>query len=224
MNYKVFLSALFSLITLSLQAQVTIGLDKKAVDGALLQIKNKEVTNPVSVTDVTNATVDENGGGIALPRVHLVSKTTLQPFVANDADFTANTDKIKEKHAGLMVYNLTTTGDFAQGIYTWNGSEWKGENTTQDRFFYMPSFNLPITAISQNNYYPIYPEYQAQFTKAGLPIYPSTEIEFRITHYDASVIDNISFPAEYDNLYMKYDVVSTTAPAGSFMNIIIVVK
>jgi hypothetical protein len=233
MNCKVLLFAFFSLITFNLTAQVTIGLDENAVEGALFQIKNKKVTNPASVTDVTNATVDENGGGLALPRVHLVAKSTLQPFVPNDAAFVANTNKIKEKHAGLMVYNLTTTGDFKQGIYTWDGTEWKmvGEDSasgftgdsTQDKFFYMPSFNLPISTTG-TAYYSIYSEYQTQFNKAGLPVYPADKVEFKVTYHDSSIINNIYFLPDAGNIYMIYDVLSTTAPAGSFLNIIIVVK
>ncbi len=110
----------------SLYAQVTVGIDKPAEKAALLQIKNVEVGTPSSVTDLSNATVDENGGGLALPRVHLENKNTLQPFISTlSMDWgEAAVNKIKEKHAGLMVYNLTTTGDFKQGVYVWDGTQW----------------------------------------------------------------------------------------------------
>lgn len=116
----------YSLLTNSLFAQVTIGLDEETEKAALLQIKNVKVTMPASVTDPSNASVDKDGGGFALPRVHLVDKTTLEPFIPiHDMDWIeAQVNKIKEKHAGLMVYNLTTTGDFEQGVYVWDGAQW----------------------------------------------------------------------------------------------------
>jgi|GEM_PF-6251337 hypothetical protein len=114
------------LFAFNASSQVTVGMDEQAEKAALFQIKNVKVGRPVSVTDLTNASVDKNGGGLALPRVHLKSKTTLEPFIeTTDMEWIeASINKVKEKHAGLMVYNLTTTGDFKPGIYVWDGSQW----------------------------------------------------------------------------------------------------
>lgn len=108
----------------TMQAQVTVGLDKKPVDAALLEVKSQEANNPVSVTDISNIT--SSTGGLGLPRVWLESLTTLQPFIAlTDPQWVnAGTTKIKEMHAGLLVYNLNTTAPFTLGIYVWDGSKW----------------------------------------------------------------------------------------------------
>ncbi len=125
-NRKIIISVCLLLFTFSLFAQVTIGIDETAEKAALLQIKNVKVQKPSSVTDLSNASVDKDGGGLALPRVHLKNKNTLEPFIEPlSMDWIeAALNKIKEKHAGLMVYNLTTTGDFKQGIYVWDGTQW----------------------------------------------------------------------------------------------------
>jgi len=161
-------------------AQVSIGSTEAPSKAALLQLKNLEVTNPTSVTGTTNVTADKDGGGLGLPRVMLVDKTTLQPFIPADAAWTANTDKVKEKHAGLMVYNIyvspvgETNADkqFQQGIYLWDGSVWAlaGEgNNKGERYFRMPPFGLPMLKITQPTdpkpTYDLYAEYVRQFTK-----------------------------------------------------------
>lgn len=99
-------------------AQVTIGSGIPPVRGALLDIKEKEPDNE-------NITAET--GGLLLPRVGLKSKSTLIPFIANDADFQNNTDNVKDKHIGLIVYNVTI--DFAEdlcpGTYEWTGNVWE---------------------------------------------------------------------------------------------------
>lgn len=196
-----------------LKAQVTIGSGVEPNKGALLDLKEKNPADP----SIDNSTANK---GIGLPRVNLTSLTTL-------SDISDAVGK-ELQHTGLIVYNVNTvTADnISPGIYVWDGIQWvKGNSETAacKEFYYMPSFNLPLSGLG-TQYYPIYLEYKNQFTKAGLPVYPADKIEFRITYNDPSLITNISFPAEYGNEYMKYDVVSTTAPVGSFTNIIIVVK
>ncbi len=196
-----------------LSAQVTIGSGIEPNQGALLDLKEKDPVDPT----IDNSTANK---GLGLPRVNLTSLTTL-------SDISEAVGK-EVQHTGLMVYNINTVvaSNISPGIYIWDGTQWvKGCTGTSscNEFYYMPSFNLPLSAAG-TQYYPIYMEYQTQFTKAGLPVYPADKIEFRVTHNDPALITDISFPAEYGNEYMKYDVVSTTAPVGSFTNIIIVVK
>ncbi|MFV0329963.1 MAG: hypothetical protein ACK5KL_09130 [Dysgonomonas sp.] len=218
---RVVLILLFFFFIAKVSSQVTIGSGTSPEKAALLQLKDSE-------PDTENVT--SKTGGLLLPRVKLENKSTLMPFIPDDDDFKNNVDNVKDKHKGLVVYNMSTSAGFETGAYIWDGTEWilyKGNATAdspQDKFFYMPSFNIVVAGVSQDNYYPIYGEYQAQFEKAGMYVYPADKIEFRVTHNDPSVIDNISFPAEYGNMYMKYDILSATAPAGSFLNIIIVVK
>ena len=109
---------------ITLHAQVTIGVDKTPSRASILELKTQEVTSPVSVTDDSNVTSTK--GGFGLPRVKLKSLTTLEPFIeTTDAEWMDPTaSKIKEKHAGLLVYNLNTTSPFVLGIYVWDGSRW----------------------------------------------------------------------------------------------------
>jgi hypothetical protein len=58
-----------------------------------------------------------------LPRVALVSNTSLEPLVS-DADI-ATTPSLATDHAGLQVYNLTTANGLQEGIYYWSGSSWR---------------------------------------------------------------------------------------------------
>jgi hypothetical protein len=104
---------IFLLLTLpfcfvsKINSQATIGSPIEPERGALLEIKNKKAINPASVTDVANVTVDAAGGGIRLPRVYLNDRKTLEPFIPeNDLEWSSNKDNIKERHAGLMVYNI----------------------------------------------------------------------------------------------------------------------
>lgn len=122
---KLILSLIFATtFIIAMQGQVTIGSNNPPSKAALLDIKDKDATNPITVTDDANITSTK--GGLVLPRVKLVDPVTLEPFIpTTDTEWTsAATSKIKEKHAGLMVYNLTVNTNFAQGIYIWNGSKW----------------------------------------------------------------------------------------------------
>lgn len=99
-------------------AQVTIGEGEEPVGGALLQLKNKLNIND----ERANATK-----GLALPRVDLTSRTDLFPMYNSDgAGGYQNHSKTAEdpRHAGLMVYNLSTENDFEEGIYVWDGEKW----------------------------------------------------------------------------------------------------
>jgi hypothetical protein len=105
----------------------SIGLDSAAARAALLDVKSVQsaVGAVSSVTDAANVTSTD--GGLLLPRVQLVNDSTLEPFIAKtDAQWTANTNALKERHAGLMVYNLTEdeNENFSPGIYYWDGEKW----------------------------------------------------------------------------------------------------
>ena len=201
----------FLCISGGLKAQVTIGSGIEPNKGALLDLKEKNPEDP----DTNNSTANK---GLGLPRVNLTTLTAISDISEATGEELA--------HTGLMVYNVNTisSANISPGLYIWDGTQWVKSNAASMEFFYMPSFNLPLGTVSIDNFYPIYSEYVIQFTKAGLPVYAANEIEFRITHYEPSLIDNISFPSEYGNQYMKFDIISNQAPEGSFLNIIIVVK
>ncbi|MDR2474781.1 MAG: hypothetical protein LBD45_02880 [Bacteroidales bacterium] len=109
----------------SLSAQVTIGADVEPQKAALLELATQQA-------DGDNVTSTK--GGLIIPRVKLVSATTLEPFIATtDPDWTNNaTTKIKEKHAGLIVYNLTANTTFSKGLYVWDGAEWREHKHARD--------------------------------------------------------------------------------------------
>ncbi|NDW11255.1 hypothetical protein D0T56_16560, partial [Dysgonomonas sp. 520] len=106
-------------------AQVTVGSDIPATRAALMELKTQQTTGKVtSVIDDANITSTQ--GGLLLPRVKLVDAQTLEPFISKtDTEFVNNTNSLKEKLAGLMVYNLYSNGStLYPGVFTWNGSEW----------------------------------------------------------------------------------------------------
>jgi hypothetical protein len=108
-----FLILLVSGLVFSVQAQVTVGMGEEPTKGALLQLKNKEVTG-----DIANA-----DKGFGLPRVELTSLTELSPMFPATPPVDNGT---KLEHTGLTVYNVNVDAaiPLAEGIYTWDGSKW----------------------------------------------------------------------------------------------------
>jgi hypothetical protein len=128
MKTKTFKTKLAAMLLMALafsfpvKAQVTIGSGIEPQRGALLDVKSKDAATP------GGETTDQNGGGILMPRVELVDINSLEPFIAagdQDADTKAN-------HKGLVVYNLTATGGFAAGPYSWDGTKWVGGADAND--------------------------------------------------------------------------------------------
>jgi hypothetical protein len=91
-------------------AQVTIGINEEPAEGALLQLK-----------DIANAASGDKNAekGLLMPRISLISHTTLEPLVRNASK------KEEKECTGLIVYNLTENDYLKKGIVVWNGSEWK---------------------------------------------------------------------------------------------------
>ncbi len=103
-------TVLVGLVTLSLHSQVTIGSGLEPVGGALLDLKEQDKGDGSE-----NATK-----GVMLPRVELSDLNKLYPMFTGTYDADQDT-----KHTGLTVYNLNKCdGKFAQGVYTWTGTEW----------------------------------------------------------------------------------------------------
>ncbi|MDR2495721.1 MAG: hypothetical protein LBD21_01140 [Tannerellaceae bacterium] len=108
----------------ALHAQVTIGSGGLPARAALLDLKSMDAVNPPGATDPLN--VSSVTGGLLLPRVKLLDRYTLEPFIAtSDADWQNNAStRLKEMHAGMMVYNISNRAPFRPGVYTWNGDRW----------------------------------------------------------------------------------------------------
>lgn len=116
------LSLIFGMFFFStLQAQVTIGVDKEPKDGSILDLKEKDVVG-------VNATK-----GLGLPRVNLTKRDQLYPMFenpsspdnpTNDYNTTLLKDTEDEKHIGLTVYSINQCTLGGAGVYTWTGKEW----------------------------------------------------------------------------------------------------
>lgn len=224
-----------------LYGQVTIGSSVPPERASLLEIKTQE-PNSDNVTSTK--------GGLGLPRVFLVDKNTLEPFISTaDTEWVnATTSKIKEKHAGLMVYNIyvspgTETNKekiFRQGVYIWDGGRWKLETKDDSRYFLPPSFNIPLATIGSILTYDLYAQYANQFTKTGnttfissnpalstIPapytgsLYKRSELDFAITYYDNRIIESVSVNA---NGVMTYKIKSLDVDANSFVNVVFIIK
>lgn len=109
----IFLGLILSLVLPSgLIAQVTIGSEVEPNEGELLGLKENDNQS------------DNSSKGLMLPRVKLEVKDQLYPmFESSDLTYT---DREKQIHTGLMVYNLTDdlTVGLCPGPYIWNGSSW----------------------------------------------------------------------------------------------------
>jgi hypothetical protein len=217
-----------------ISSQVTIGSFIEPERGALLEVKNKKAVNPPSVTDDLNVTVDADGGGIRLPRVYLEDRTTLEPFIPNDANWTSNTDKIKERHAGLMVYNIKVSPSepnlnrrFQQGVYIWNGSRWKEAPSGKESFFRLPTFSLPLT-LGANAAFDLYEEvYKKQFSLVSGRLYARDELDFVVTYYDTEFLQIDGMRSGTDAGKMDYTVLEMPDPTPVpfvLINVVLVVK
>ena len=97
---KTILLVLLIIVTTVANAQVTIGSNAEPSSAAILEIKTMHNASPIiSITDDSNITSDK--GGLGLPRVKLVNRKTLEPFIQGSID-----DQTKMKHVGLTVYNI----------------------------------------------------------------------------------------------------------------------
>ncbi|MDL2303435.1 hypothetical protein LJC28_03470 [Dysgonomonas sp. OttesenSCG-928-D17] len=107
----------------NLNSQVTVGQNEPPEQYATLQIKDKTIDR---TGDLDVATADK--GGLLLPRVELVKKKELLPFVTQD-EIDTNAQEYNDAkllHTGLIVYNLVEDDDeeLCIGLNQWDGEEW----------------------------------------------------------------------------------------------------
>ncbi len=110
-------------ITLPIHAQVTIGSGIEPERGAALELKERITTS----TD--NSTSDR---GMLFPRVKLTDRENLFPMFEPDGSGgykigTKPFNKTDEdrKHMGLTVYNINSPIALEDGLYIWNGLNWR---------------------------------------------------------------------------------------------------
>lgn len=189
--------------------QTTIGSSTlPPAKSALLELKTLE-------PDTNNVTT--NKGGLLLPRVKLVNKNTLEPFIAvtnNDWQNNSQTN-IKLRHAGLVVYNLESSMSspdvnkrFLPGLYAWDGEQWQqaGDSKYQARWFYPPAFNLPLKQIAREATFDLYKVYENQFNKTNTT---NANGGYRGDKWlaDSSYTgDNIPAPTSDEKLYSRTDL------------------
>lgn len=108
-------------------AQVTIGNETAPEQGALLELKEKDVVNP----DKDNVLGLENSTkGILYPKVSLKASDLLTPLYGgaegNDGVWSdLSTDKEKLMATGMVVYNVNKEAmDLDEGLYMWRINEW----------------------------------------------------------------------------------------------------
>ncbi|MDR2005508.1 MAG: hypothetical protein LBQ74_21000 [Prevotella sp.] len=123
---QLLLLVVISAMSLTIQAQVTIGLGEQPVPGALLQLKDKE--------NVSDGTFNAHKG-LALPRVALSEKKELYPMFLADpdnpasgpnSDYATNKLILDKTHTGLIVYNLVEDDEkeLCLGLNQWDGEQW----------------------------------------------------------------------------------------------------
>jgi hypothetical protein len=143
---------LFAALCTAAYRQVTVGSGNKPVNGALLDIKEKdEATGGVTATK-----------GLLMPRVNLSKKDQLYPMFestttpgTDNDDYNDGTKKSDQnkKHTGLVVYNVTPvpTEGLDVGVHSWDGTKWvavkngSGSGTTY-------SSDYPIVVKNDNIY------------------------------------------------------------------------
>lgn len=221
-----FLICLVSLTATTAYAQVTIGSDNPPASAALLELKTQEPGIVNHVTDDSNIT--STSGGLLLPRVKLVSLSSLEPFIPG-----ATTEQ-KLKHAGLIVHNLSTTGGLQQATYQWDGSQWRIFAMDAENNFYLPSFNLSLAAgIGNSDTIDLYSIYEKQYkgqsgkfvsSDASITrvptVYTADKLAFLVLDYDDSVItvDKI------EGSIMHYTIKSIEPSQDSYINILCVIR
>ncbi|WP_165020321.1 FISUMP domain-containing protein [Dysgonomonas sp. ZJ279] len=102
------------ILSIPLNAQVTIGSSEKAIQGALLDLKEY-----APAADNTTSTK-----GLLLPRVKLTVPNDLDDLLTPEQKL-ADPD-YKLNHTGLWVYNTEKCdGYFSDGLYLWDGDKWR---------------------------------------------------------------------------------------------------
>ena len=237
MKKLIFFAAIMLIVFNSLgYAQITIGMLKVPETAAIVDLKTQSSdASLISVSDNNNIT--STTGGLLLPRVKLVSATTLQPFITG-ADSQTNL-----RHAGLTVYNINDTG-FDVGIYVWNGSSWEKPATSPTtaipgEIIWLPSFNLAWGSVGVAKTVDLYEVYKDAYCPASLSssYFSSTGAVVAVPDHDSDAASDFYYVVTYyDNTVMTINSINATTgvmtytplvaltPTSSFMNIMLIRK
>lgn len=114
-----------------IQAQVTIGTGTSPLEGVVLDLKEWE--------DQTGA--ENSKKGFTIPRILLTNINNLYPMLTGSEP---NYNVLKLSHKGLLVYNVSSTSPFVEGIYIWDGTKWNLINTVADNGLSMNSNTVEL--------------------------------------------------------------------------------
>lgn len=207
---------------LNTQAQVTIGSGNPPASGVLLDLKEWDSNN--------GGTTAEKG--MKLPRVQLVSPTSLVPLASDDVTQ-------KAIHKGTVVYNVKLTGStMEEGIYYWDGTKWnltgKSDDAMDKRlsFFHMPTFILDTSGTpGAQKTINLYTEYKNQFSNVpakrrnpaadgSIAIFNNDELNYYVLGFDNTVLDIVSIS---DKGLLTYKVLAA-ASGLTYINIVFTVR
>ncbi|WP_165041148.1 hypothetical protein [Dysgonomonas sp. ZJ709] len=142
-----------TIFPLALSAQVTIGAKESPAQGAILQLKDEGVY-------INGQTASK---GLGMPRVALVSNSSLKPCLETDVE--ANDANNKASHIGLCVYNVgaentaSAETQLCKGLHVWNGQKWTPLNPYPAPNYNIlecgpgPDFTINCSTISINGSY-----------------------------------------------------------------------
>ena len=184
-------------------------------------------TSPATSFDVAKSSVATVADGV------LVTRISGEELKAKDATYGNN------QHATLIyVTSIPTTTSpktsniKSPGFYYYDNtiSKWVGafRNNNFPKFFYMPSVLVNTSTLGTktmdlyNLYYNQFnsPPVKSSGSVGSIPTLPKNELEYYVTYYDTSLMNNVSITADG---VMSYNVIGNASDA-SFMNIVFVVK
>ena len=184
-------------------------------------------TSPSTTFDVAKSSVATVADGV------LVTRISGDELKAKDANYGTN------QHATLVyVTSIPTTTSpktsniRTPGFYYYDNtiSKWVGafRNNNFPKFFYMPSVlvNTSTLGAKSMDLYNLYynqfnsPPVKSSGSVGSIPTLPKNELEYYVTYYDTSLMNNVSITADG---VMSYNVIGNASDA-SFMNIVFVVK
>ncbi|WP_312196136.1 hypothetical protein [Epilithonimonas vandammei] len=184
-------------------------------------------TSPATSFDVAKSSVATVADGV------LVTRISGEELKAKDATYGNN------QHATLIyVTSIPTTTSpktsniKSPGFYYYDNtiSKWVGafRNNNFPKFFYMPSVlvNTSTLGAKSMDLYNLYynqfnsPPVKSSGSVGSIPTLPKNELEYYVTYYDTSLMNNVSITADG---VMSYNVIGNASDA-SFMNIVFVVK
>ena len=184
-------------------------------------------TSPATSFDVAKSSVATVADGV------LVTRISGEELKAKDATYGNN------QHATLIyVTSIPTTTSpktsniKSPGFYYYDNtiSKWVGafRNNNFPKFFYMPSVLVNTSTLGTktmdlyNLYYTQFntPPVKSTGSTGSIPTLLKNQLEYYITYYDTSLMNNVSITADG---VMSYNVIGNASDA-SFMNIVFVVK